>query len=127
DGGSAPRLGRNRRGEEPSRDCRERQRRLALGAAHRRLRTRDRSSGAQEVMAAVGTAEAGVRARGVSRPWRLLSAAFFVGAILVGLGVGPVGIGAVGIVESALSHVPLLHVPSPLSSLDEAVLWQIRA
>ena len=78
-------------------------------------------------MAAVGTAEAGVRARGVSRPWRLLSAAFLVGAILVGLGVGPVGIGAVGIVESALSHVPLLHVHSPLSSLDEAVLWQIRA
>jgi len=78
-------------------------------------------------MAAVETAEAGVRARGVSRPWRFLSAAFLVGAILVGLGVGPVGIGAVGIVESALSHVPLLHVHSPLSSLDEAVLWQIRA
>jgi len=59
-----------------------------------------------------------VRARGVSRPWRLLAGAFFVGALLVGLGVGPVGIGVPGIVESALSHVPFLHVHSPLSSLD---------
>lgn len=79
-------------------------------------------------MAAVGgAAEATVRARGVSRPWRLLAGAFLVGAILVGLGVGPVGIGAPAIVESALSHLPFLHVHSPLGSLQEAVLWQIRA
>jgi len=71
--------------------------------------------------------EAIVRARGVSRPWRLLSAAFLAGALLVGLGVGPVGIGAWGIVESALSHLPFVHVHSPLSALQEAVLWQIRA
>ena len=32
-----------------------------------------------------------------------------------------------GIVESALSHLPFLHVHSPLSSLEEAILWQIRA
>jgi iron complex transport system permease protein len=68
-----------------------------------------------------------VRARGVSRPWRLLAGAFLVGALLVGLGVGPVGIGIQGIVESALSHLPFVHVRSPLSSLEEAVLWQIRA
>lgn len=78
-------------------------------------------------MAAVGSAEATVRARGVSRPWRLLAASFLVGALLVGLGVGPVGIGVPGIVESALSHLPFLHVHSPLSSLQDAVLWQIRA
>ena len=78
-------------------------------------------------MASVSTAEATVRARGVSRPWRFLSAAFLVAALLVGLGVGPVAIGVGGIVESALSHLPLLHVHSRLSSLDEAVLWQIRA
>jgi len=74
----------------------------------------------------IRSAEA-VRARGVSRPWRLVAGAFLAGSLLVGLGVGPVGIGAGGIVESALSHVPLLHVHSPLSSLEEAVLWQIRA
>ncbi len=72
-------------------------------------------------------AEATVRARGVSRPWRLLAGAFLAGSLLVGLGVGPVGIGATGIVESALSHLPFLHVHSPLSALEEAVLWQIRA
>jgi len=68
-----------------------------------------------------------VRARGVSRPWRLVAGAFLAGSLLVGLGVGPVGIGATGILESALSHLPFLHVHSPLSSLEEAVLWQIRA
>lgn len=68
-----------------------------------------------------------VRARGISRPSGLLAAAFLVGALLVGLGVGPVGIGAFGIIESAVSHLPFVHVHSPLSSLEEAVLWQIRA
>jgi iron complex transport system permease protein len=37
----------------------------------------------------------------------------------------PIGAGA--IIESALSHVPFLHVHSPLSSVEEAVLWQLRA
>ena len=68
-----------------------------------------------------------VRARGVPRPWRFIAGAFLAGSLLVGLGVGPVGIGAGGIVESALSHVPFLHVHSPLSSVQEAILWQIRA
>lgn len=78
-------------------------------------------------MAAAGSAEATVRARGVSRPWRFLAAAFLVGALLVGLGVGPVGISVPAIVESALSHVSFLHVHNPLSALQDAVLWQIRA
>ena len=73
------------------------------------------------------SAETAVRARGISRPWRLLAAALLAGALLVGLGVGPVGIGVTGIVESALSHLPFLHVHSPLGSVQEAVLWQIRA
>jgi iron complex transport system permease protein len=78
-------------------------------------------------MAAVGSAETAVRARGVPRPWGFVAAAFLVGSLLVGLGVGPVGIGAGAIVESALSHLPLLHVHDPLAKLDDAVLWQIRA
>ena len=73
------------------------------------------------------SAETAVRARGISRPWRLLAAALLAGALLVGLGVGPVGIGVTGMVESALSHLPFLHVHSPLGSVQEAVLWQIRA
>jgi iron complex transport system permease protein len=72
-------------------------------------------------------AEPLIRARGISRPWRFCAGAFLVGSLLVGLGVGPVGIGAQGIVESALSHLPFLHVHSPLTSVQEAILWQLRA
>jgi iron complex transport system permease protein len=72
-------------------------------------------------------AEPLIRARGISRRWGLCAAAFLVGSLLVGFGVGPVGIGAQGIVESALSHVPFLHVTSPLTDVQESVLWQLRA
>jgi iron complex transport system permease protein len=71
--------------------------------------------------------ESRVRARGVSRGWGLCACAFLVGSLVVGLGVGPVAISAGGIAESALSHLPLLHVHSPLSSAQEAILWQLRA
>lgn len=52
---------------------------------------------------------------------------FLVGAIAVGLGVGPVHIGAGSILRSALSYVPGLHVHQPLDVVDRAVLWQLRA
>jgi cobalamin transport system permease protein len=68
-----------------------------------------------------------VQARGVPRPWLLGAGAFLAGSLLVGLGIGPVGIAPGPIVESALSHVPFLHVHSPLDSVQEAVLWQLRA
>src|SRR6476469_826459 len=68
-----------------------------------------------------------VRARGISRTWQVCAGAFLVGSLLVGLGVGPVGIGGIAIVQSALSHVPFVHVHSPLSSVQEAILWQLRA
>ena len=47
--------------------------------------------------------------------------------VAVGIGTGPVEIGFGGIVQSALSHVPFVHVDSPLSTVQEAVLWQLRA
>src|SRR6478672_6003448 len=68
-----------------------------------------------------------VRARGISRAWQVCAGAFLVASLLVGLGVGPIGIGGIAIVESALSHVPFVHVHSPLSSVQEAILWQLRA
>jgi iron complex transport system permease protein len=71
--------------------------------------------------------QAPVRARGVPRHWALAAVVFMVGALLVGLGIGPVPLGAGAIAESALSHLPLLHVHSPLNSPDEAILWQLRA
>jgi len=68
-----------------------------------------------------------VRARGVPRMWQLCAGAFLVAALLVGLGIGPVGIGALGIAESAVSHLPFVDLHSPLSSVQEAILWQLRA
>jgi iron complex transport system permease protein len=68
-----------------------------------------------------------VQPRGVPRPWGLCAVALLLLALLVGLGVGSIGIGPGGIVESALSHVPFLHVRSPLSSVEEAIVWQLRA
>ena len=59
--------------------------------------------------------------------WQLCAGAFLVAALLVGLGIGPVGIGALGIAKSALSHIPFVDVHSPLSSVQEAILWQLRA
>ncbi|MDX6470429.1 MAG: cobalamin transport system permease protein, partial [Gaiellaceae bacterium] len=72
-------------------------------------------------------AEPLIRARGISRRWGLCAGAFLVGSLLVGFGVGPVGIGVQGIVESALSHLPYVHVSSPLSQVQESILWQLRA
>jgi iron complex transport system permease protein len=71
--------------------------------------------------------DAGVHARGVPVRWGLCAGAFLVGSLLVGLGVGPIGIGAGSIARSALSHVPLLHVHSSLSSVEDAIVWQLRA
>ena len=69
----------------------------------------------------------GVRSRGVPWRWGLCAVAFLVIALLVALAVGPVSLGTGAIVESALSHVPFLHVHSPLGTVEEAVLWQLRA
>ena len=78
---------------------------------------------------AAGKAEVGprVEARGVGLRAGLVTAVFLVGAIAVGLGVGPVHIGAGSILRSALSYVPGLHVHQPLDAVDRAVLWQLRA
>ena len=55
-------------------------------------------------MASVSTAEPAVRARGVSRPWRLIAAAFLVGSLLVGLGVAA-GSGLGATLAIAYGHV----------------------
>jgi iron complex transport system permease protein len=77
--------------------------------------------------AAAARREPGIRARGVSTVWALCAGAFLVASLVVGLGIGPVAIGPGAIMESALSHVPFLHVHSPLDSVQEAILWQLRA
>jgi iron complex transport system permease protein len=67
-----------------------------------------------------------VRARGVPRSWTAVTLLFLVLAALVGLGVGTVGIGPLAIAESALAHLGL-RAHSPLSSVDDAIVWQLRA
>jgi len=79
------------------------------------------------VDAARSEAAPGVEARGVGLRWGLAAAAFLLGSLLVGLAVGPVRIGAGSIMESALSSVPFLGVHSPLTTVEQAVLWQLRA
>jgi iron complex transport system permease protein len=70
---------------------------------------------------------AGVRARGVSPRWGVAALAFLLGALVLGLGIGPVSLGAGPIAESTLSHLPLLHFHSSLTRAQEAILWQLRA
>ena len=68
-----------------------------------------------------------VEARGVSLRAGLVTVAFLVAALVVGLAVGPVHIGLGSILRSALSYVPVLHVHQPLGAVDHAIVWQIRA
>src|SRR5262249_11186514 len=118
-----------RGGAQGPRGRRRRQHRVAMGAAHRRLRAGDRRGREAVVIAESrgATDAAGVRARGVTTAWALCSFAFLLCALLVGLGVGAVGIGPGSIIESVLSNVPLLHVHSSLDSVENAILWQLRA
>jgi iron complex transport system permease protein len=83
--------------------------------------------------AAVGKAEAAprVEARGVGLRAGLVTAAFLLVALLIGLAVGPAHLGLGSIVRSALSYVPFLHVHQPFhgpfATEDRNLLWQIRA
>jgi cobalamin transport system permease protein len=80
-------------------------------------------------MAVAGGVEAAprVEARGVGLRAGLVTGAFLLAALAVGLAVGPADLGLGSIVHSALSYVPFLHVHQPLSAVDHALLWQIRA
>jgi len=72
-------------------------------------------------------AAATVRARGVPPVWGACALVFLLGALLAALAIGPVPIGAGSIARSALARLPLLHVRSPLSSVEQAIVWQLRA
>src|SRR5438034_3845268 len=76
-----------------------------------------------------GRAEAAprVEARGVGLRAGLVTGAFLVAALAVGLAVGPAHLGLGSILRSTLSYVPLLHVHQPLDTVDRGLLWQVRA
>jgi iron complex transport system permease protein len=60
------------------------------------------------------------------RLWVIGAFAFLAAALLTGALVGPVHIGLSAALESAGSKLPFLHISSPLSSTQEAILWDIR-
>ena len=62
----------------------------------------------------------------VGVPWTLVAVAILLGALLVGLVVGPVSLGAGAIARSALSHVPLLGAGERLDAAQEAIVWELR-
>jgi len=52
---------------------------------------------------------------------------FLLGALLLGVLVGPVHLASSDVLRAIASHLPLLHMHSPLSQADDAILWQLRA
>src|SRR5712692_6286122 len=68
-----------------------------------------------------------VRSRGVSALWGLIAVGFLAGALLLGLATGAASIGPPAIIGSVLSHLQVFHVSSPLGTVDDAILWQVRA
>jgi iron complex transport system permease protein len=60
------------------------------------------------------------------RLWLPAAALFLVAALLTGALVGPVHIGLGAALESVGARLPFLHVHSPLSPVDESILWDIR-
>jgi iron complex transport system permease protein len=77
--------------------------------------------------AAPATTLAAVGARGVPRVWFAGALAFAVGAILIGLSLGPDPINVWAIARGGLSQLPLLSIHSPLTQVQGAIIWQIRA
>jgi iron complex transport system permease protein len=65
-----------------------------------------------------------VRPRGVPALWAGAAVAFLLVAIVLGVVAGPVDIGLVDILHSAAARLGL--GVSPLDTVDESILWQIR-
>jgi iron complex transport system permease protein len=67
------------------------------------------------------------RPRGIAPPWGLGAVVFLVASLLIGLGVGAIGIAPWDIAQSGLAHIPFLHVREPLTRVQDAIVWQLRA
>jgi iron complex transport system permease protein len=57
----------------------------------------------------------------------LVAAAALVGAMVVGMSVGPAGIPLATVLEAFAGHIPLINYHPYISTIDWDVLWQIRA
>lgn len=61
-----------------------------------------------------------------SAAWLAGALALLGAALVAGLAVGPVDIGAASILRAAAARLPLLDVDSPLSSAQEAIVFELR-
>src|SRR5580698_3779648 len=57
----------------------------------------------------------------------LVAAAALVGAMVVGLSVGPAGIPLSAVFEDFAGHIPFIGYHPHVSQIDWDVLWQVRA
>ena len=56
----------------------------------------------------------------------LVALAALIGAVLLGVSVGPADISLRAVGEAVLGHLPLIHYHSHVSAIDWDVIWQIR-
>jgi iron complex transport system permease protein len=75
---------------------------------------------------AAAAAAQGVRPRGLSPTWAAVATAFLLIALVVGVLSGPVELGIGGILQSAGDRLGLPGVDSPLSPVEESILWELR-
>jgi iron complex transport system permease protein len=68
-----------------------------------------------------------VRARALAPLVVSVAIALLLAALLTGLGIGPAPIAPGAIVGSLIAHLGVFHRSNPLNSVDDAILWQIRA
>lgn len=71
--------------------------------------------------------DSAVSARGLNPIWTVAGLALLAASLVVGLAIGPARIGPLAIMASLFAHLPLRHPTGPVSQVDEAILWQVRA
>lgn len=78
----------------------------------------------RSVRAAV--APASVRARGVPWRWAVGSIVVLIGALAVGVAVGPVRLGLSGIASSIVARLPFVDGAGSLTAQQDSILWSLR-
>jgi iron complex transport system permease protein len=98
-----------------------------VGPANRGLRASGRERRSEHALTDAAEEHAPLVApRRVTPPWALAAAAAVACALVAGVLVGPVDIGLGAIARSALARLPFVDVQSPLSTSDEAIVWELR-
>lgn len=66
-------------------------------------------------------------ARPLGVGWAFIAVVVLVASLILAINIGPYPIGPAAIASGALSHLPLLGIHSPLTAVQSAIVWQIRA